>query len=85
MAAELLRTGKFTETRLPQGIYADFRAAYHTYHSLGRERSRATNLLSVLLDSLFPEFHNVFKDISVKTALAVLAAYPAHQPRPLQP
>jgi len=75
MAAELLRTGKFTETRLPQGIYADLRAAYHTYHSLGRERSRATNLLSALLDSLFPEFHNVFKDVSTKTALAVLAAY----------
>jgi len=77
MAAELLRTGKFTETRLPQGIYADLRAAYHTYYGLGRERSRATNLLSALLDSLFPEFYTVFKDISTKTALAVLAAYPS--------
>lgn len=27
MAAELLRTGKFTETRLPQGNYAEIRAA----------------------------------------------------------
>ena len=77
MAAELLRTGKFTETKLLQGIYADLRAAYHTYYSLGRERSRATNLLSALLDSLFPEFHNVFKDVSTKTALAVLATYPS--------
>jgi len=77
MAAELLRTGKFTETRLPQDIYADLRAAYHTYYSLGRERSRATNLLSALLDSLFPEFHNPFKDVSTKTSLAVLATYPS--------
>jgi transposase len=76
MAAELLRTGKFTETRLPQGNYADIRAAYHTYYRLGRERSRATNLLDALLDSLFPEFHTVFKDASTKTALAVLATYP---------
>ena len=28
VAAELLRTGEFTETRLPQGIYAELRAAY---------------------------------------------------------
>jgi len=76
MAAELLRTGKFTETKLPQGNYADIRAAYHSYYRLGRERSRATNLLSALLDSLFPEFHTVFKDVSAKTGLAVLATYP---------
>mgnify|MGYP001028239420 CR=1 FL=1 len=76
MAAELLRTGKFTETRLPQGNYADLRAAYHTYYSLGRERSRATNLLSALLDGLFPEFHTVFKDVSTKTALSIMATYP---------
>ena len=77
MAAELLRTGKFTETRLLQGNYADLRVAYHTYYSLGRERSRATNLLGALLDGLFPEFHTVFKDISTKTALAILATYPS--------
>lgn len=77
MAAELLRTGKFTETRLLQGIYADLRAAYHLYYSLGRERSRVTNRVSALLDSLFPEFHSVFKDVSTKTALATLATYPS--------
>jgi len=67
MAAELLRTGKFTETRLPQGHYADLRSAYHAYYSLGRQRTRTTNLLGALLDSSFPEFHTVFKDISSKT------------------
>jgi transposase len=76
MAAELLRTGKFTDTRLPQGNYADLRAAYHTHYNLGREKSRAVNLLGALLDSLFPEFHTVFKNVSAKTALAVMAAYP---------
>jgi len=77
MAAELLRTGKFTETRLLQGNYADLRAAYHSHYSLGRERSRATNQLSALLDGLFPEFYTVFKNITTKTALAVLAMYPS--------
>ena len=77
MAAELLRTGKFMETKLPQGIYADLRAAYHLYYSLGRERSRISNRVSALLDGLFPELHDVFKDISTKAALAVLAMYPS--------
>jgi len=31
MAAELLRTGEFTETRLPQGVYADLRAAHNAF------------------------------------------------------
>jgi transposase len=77
MAAELLRTGKFTETRLPQGNYADLRAAYSTYYRLGREKSRVANLISSLLNSLFPEFHTIFKDVSTKTALAILATYPS--------
>ncbi len=76
MAVELLRTGKFMESKLARGVYADLRVAYHTYYSLGKERSRATNLLSAILDSLFPEFHAVFKDVSIKTALAVLAICP---------
>ncbi len=31
MAAELLRTGKFIETKLQQDIYAELRAAYNAY------------------------------------------------------
>lgn len=77
MVAELLRTGKFTDTRLPKGIYADLHAAYHLYYSLGRERSRVSNRVSALLDSLFPEFSSVFKDVSTKTSLAILATYPS--------
>jgi transposase len=77
MAAELLRTGKFTETRLPQGIYAELRATYNTYRRLVRERSRAINLLKGLLDGIFPEFTGVFKDPTGKTALAVLSECPA--------
>ncbi len=76
MAAELLRTGQFTETRLLQGYYADLRAAYHNHYSLSVERTRAVNLLDALLDSQFPEFRTAFKDIAMKTALAVLTMYP---------
>jgi transposase len=75
-AGELLRTGAFTETRLAEGSYALLREAYHTYYRLGKEITRASNLLGSLLDGIFPEFYKVFPDIDCKTALAVLEAYP---------
>jgi transposase len=76
MAAELLRTGKFIETRLPQGVYAELRATYHAYRRLVKDRARYTNLLKGLLDGLFPEFTQVFKNPRGKTALTVLCLCP---------
>ncbi|MBI4304356.1 MAG: IS110 family transposase [Chloroflexi bacterium] len=75
-AAELLRTGTFTESRLAEGEYAELRATYHGYHRLSEEISQVSNLLGSLLDGVFPEFCRVFRDIDSKTALAVLEAYP---------
>lgn len=75
-AAELVRTGTFTETRLPVGTYAELRAAYNAYHRLGDHIKQSSNLLGSLLDGVFPEFCQVFQDIDSHTALAVLEAYP---------
>jgi transposase len=77
MAAELLRTGKFIETRLPYGVYAELRATYKAYRRLVKERARYTNLLKGLLDGLFPEFTQVFKNPCGKTALTMLSLCPA--------
>ena len=76
MAAELLRTGKFIETRLPRGIYAELRATYYAYRRLVKDRARFTNLLKGLLDGLFPEFTGVFRNPRGKTALTVLSLCP---------
>ncbi len=76
MAAELLRIGKFTETRLLQGNYAELRALHQCYQRLRKQHSRNSNLLRALLDGLFPEFCQVFKDPSGKTAMAVLVTEP---------
>ena len=73
MAAELLRTGKFTETRLLRGVYAQLRATYSAYRRLVKEKARYTNLLKGLLDGLFPEFTQVFKNPCGKTALTTLS------------
>ena len=76
VAAQLLCTGEFTESKLPQGVYAELRAAYNAYRRLVKERTRITNLLKGLLDGLFPEFTQVFKDPCGLTALSVLSICP---------
>jgi transposase len=76
VAAQLLCTGEFVETRLPQGVYAELRAAYNTYRRLVKERTRITNLVKGLLDGLFPEFTQIFKDPCGLTALSVLSTCP---------
>jgi transposase len=77
MAADILRTGDFTETRLPQGIYAELRSTHSAYFRLVKERSRIMNLMKGLLDGLFPEFAQVFKDPCGCTAFVVLLTYPS--------
>jgi len=76
VAAQLLCTGEFTESRLPEGAYAELRAAHNAYRRLVKERTRITNLMKGLLDALFPEFTHVFKDPCGLTALSVLSTCP---------
>lgn len=73
MAAGVLPTGDFTETKLPQGVYAELRSTHSAYFRLVKERTRIINLLKGLLDGLFPEFTQVFKNPCGCTALVVLS------------
>ena len=73
VAAQLLCTGEFVETSIPQGVYAELRSSHNAYRRLVKERTRITNLLKGLLDSVFPEFTLVFKDPGALTALTVLS------------
>lgn len=76
MAAELMRTGKFTETHLLEGAYAELRALNQAYRRLRREYTRSTNILRGLLDGLFPEFCQVFKEPCGQSAMTVLLTCP---------
>ncbi|MFH0768476.1 MAG: SDR family NAD(P)-dependent oxidoreductase, partial [Chloroflexota bacterium] len=76
MAAQLLCTGEFTESTIPQGVYAELRTAHNAYRRLVKERTRITNLVKGLLDGLFSEFTLVFKDPCALTALSVLSICP---------
>jgi transposase len=77
MAAGVLLTGDFTETKLPQGVYAELRSTHSAYYRLVKERTRIINLMKGLLDGLFPEFTQVFKNPCGHTALVVLSICPS--------
>jgi len=76
VAAQLLCTGEFVESVIPQGVYAELRTAHNAYRRLVKEKTRITNLLKGLLDGLFPELTHVFKDPCGLTALSVLSICP---------
>jgi transposase len=76
VAAQLLCTGEFVESIIPQGVYAELRSSHNAYQRLVKERTRITNLVKGLLDGLFPEFTHVFKDPGGLTAMSVLSACP---------
>ena len=76
VAAQLLCTGEFVESVIPQGVYAELRTGHNAYRRLVKERTRITNLLKGLLDALFPEFVRVFKNPCGLTALSVLSTCP---------
>jgi transposase len=76
VAAQLLCTGEFVESVIPQGVYAELRTSHNAYQRLVKERTRITNLVKGLLDALFPEFTQVFKDPGGLTALSVLSTCP---------
>jgi len=76
VAAQLLCTGEFVESVIPQGVYAELQTSHNAYQRLVKERTGITNLLKGLLDALSPEFTQVFKDPGGLTALSVLSACP---------
>jgi transposase len=76
VAAQLLCTGEFVESVIPQGVYAELRTSHNAYQRLVKERTRIINLVKGLLDALFPEFTQIFKDPGGLTALTVLSTCP---------
>jgi transposase len=76
VAAQLLCTGEFVESVIPQGVYAELRTSHNAYQRLVKERTRIINLVQGLLDALFPEFTRVFKDPGGLTALSILSTCP---------
>lgn len=75
--AELLRTGKHTETRLLQAGYAELRQYGTLYYRLQRDLQRQETLIHNLVGQLFPELGQVFEDLTGESILAMLRQHAA--------
>jgi len=72
MIADLLRTGKFTETQLLQGQYAVLREYVVLRDRLKGDIRRQKTLIRTIAGQLFPELAQEFKDFFGLTSLALL-------------
>lgn len=79
MIADLLRTGKYTETRLLHDGYAELREYALLYDRIRRDIRRHKNSLRSAAGQLFPELDQVFKDFTGDTALAMLRNHASAQ------
>jgi len=70
--ADLLRTGKFTQTQLQTGVYAQLRMYAPVYARLRTELARCKTLLWAAVGQVFPELTQVFGDFTGQTARAML-------------
>lgn len=77
MIADLVRTGKFTESQLRTGVYAELQVGYAAFCRLRLDRGRQLTLLTNTTRQVFPEFEQAFKDLTGQTARAVLYTGPA--------
>jgi transposase len=75
--ADLLRTGKYTETRLLHGPYAELRQYATRCERLRCEITRCKNRLHSAVGQLFPEVKRVFKDLTGQTAVAMFQNHAA--------
>lgn len=77
--ADLLRTGKFTETQRLTGVYAELREYHVTYYRLTQEIGRLKGLLDTTVGQCFPELRQLFKSLTGKTVQAMLRQHAAAQ------
>lgn len=75
--ADLLRTGKYTETRLLQGSYAELRQYVVLHNRLQKDLRRQKLLINNLAGQLFPELAQVFDNFTGQTILAMLRHHAA--------
>ena len=75
--ADLSRTGKFTQTQLQHGDYAELRQYISLYYRLKRQIRREKQHIWHAVGQLFPELPRVFKNITGQTAKAMLVTQAA--------
>lgn len=77
VVTNLLREGKYTETRLLHGGYAELRQYATLHNRLARDIGRQKTLVRNIAGRLFPELSSVFGELTGLTAVAVLKNHAA--------
>lgn len=77
MITDLLREGKYTETRLLHGGYANLRQYATLHYRLERDIAREKTLVRNIAGQLFPELSSVFKNLCCASAVALLKNHAA--------
>lgn len=70
--AQLVKDGRYAESNLPEGIYAELREGMKLYDLLSSDLQSVQGQVHNWIDRYFPEFLTVFKDWEGKAALQVL-------------
>lgn len=68
----LVKDGRFFETYLPVGPWAELRVLSNTRSQLRAKLNAILNNLKAILDEYFPEYETVFKTITGKVSLHIL-------------
>ena len=77
LIADLVAQGKYLGFVRPAGVLADLRQLVGLRQRLVRERAARYSLLHQSVDLLFPEFADVFRDVTGPGARRVLRRFPA--------
>ena len=77
--ADLVRQGKFLTVLVPTGVIAGLRECVRGRERIVTMRTQLINQLESVVFEAFPEFFSVFRDLTTRTAQAVLAHCPTPQ------
>ena len=74
--AQLVKDGRYSKPNIPEGVYAELRAAMKIKYQIDENLQRVSGKIHNWLDRYFPEFFNVFGSWDGKTALSTLKNFP---------
>lgn len=74
--ANLVKDGKYTEPKLPTGVYADLRILMNLREKVMVNLGQVQRRIQNWLDRFFPEYTDVFKDWEGKASLITLRQAP---------
>ncbi len=76
---KLVLEGRYTEPKLPEGVYAELRVLMNQSDRLNKDLTRTKGRIHNWFDRYFPEYTRVFKDWEGKASLITLRCFPLPQ------